>query len=109
MKTIFLTAAACFFLSGQAFAMTDAECKAMWTQADANSDGTLNGAEADRYMAMMRMAKIPRRDGYACPACGTAPSVRPQNQIRDTNEFDRSPPVERARPLQMVLDWIRSS
>jgi hypothetical protein len=59
MKTIFLTAAACFFLSGQAFAMTDAECKAMWTQADANSDGTLNGAEGDRYMAMMRMANKP--------------------------------------------------
>ena len=27
--------------------------------------------------AMMRMAKIPRRDGYACPACGTAPIIGP--------------------------------
>ncbi len=56
MKPIFLTAAACLFLSGPAFAMTDAECTTMWKQADANSDGMLNGAEADRYMAMMRVA-----------------------------------------------------
>jgi hypothetical protein len=56
MKAIFLTAAACLFVGGPAFAMTDAECNTMWTQADANGDGMLNGAEADRYMAMMRVA-----------------------------------------------------
>jgi len=27
--------------------------------------------------AVRRMAKIPRRDGYACPACGTAPIIGP--------------------------------
>jgi hypothetical protein len=56
MKSIFLTAAACLFLSGPAVAMTGSECATMWKQADANSDGVLNGAEADRYMAMMRVA-----------------------------------------------------
>jgi hypothetical protein len=56
MKIFFLAAATCLFLSAPAFAMTDAECTTMWKQADANSDGVLNGAEADRYMAMMRVA-----------------------------------------------------
>jgi hypothetical protein len=56
MKAIFLTATAFLFLSGPAFAMADAECATMWKQADANSDGALNGAETDRYMAMMRVA-----------------------------------------------------
>jgi hypothetical protein len=59
MKPLFLAAAACLFLSGPALAMTDAECTTMWKQADANGDGTLNGGEADRYMAMMRVANKP--------------------------------------------------
>jgi hypothetical protein len=59
MKPIFLAATACMFLSGPAFALTDAECTTMWKQADANSDGTLNGTEADRYMAMLRVANKP--------------------------------------------------
>lgn len=56
MKAIFLTAATCLFLSAPALAMTDAECTTMWKQADANKDGLLNGTEADRYLAMMRLA-----------------------------------------------------
>jgi hypothetical protein len=38
-----------------ALAATDAECQAMWTKADANKDGKLNDAEAQRYLAMMRV------------------------------------------------------
>lgn len=56
MKKILIAAIACTCLGGPALAMTDAECSAMWKQADANADGTLSGAETDRYMAMMRMA-----------------------------------------------------
>jgi hypothetical protein len=56
MKKLFLIAAGCLFLSAPAFAMTDEECTAMWKQADTNADGTLSGAEADRYAASMRVA-----------------------------------------------------
>ena len=56
MKIFFLTVAACLLLSAPAVAIPDAECATMWKQADANRDGLLNGAEADRYMAMMRVA-----------------------------------------------------
>jgi hypothetical protein len=38
-----------------AVAATDAECQAMWKKADANKDGQLSDAEAQRYLAMMRV------------------------------------------------------
>src|SRR3982751_5274177 len=47
-------AAACFALP--AYAATDAECKDMWKRADANGDGVLSDAEAQRYAAAMRVA-----------------------------------------------------
>ena len=56
MKYIFLAATALLGLSGPALAMSDADCATMWTQADANADGMLNGAESDRYAAWMRSA-----------------------------------------------------
>ncbi len=56
MKTFFLSAIACIALGAPASAMTDAECQAQWKQADINSDGILSGAEANRYLAMMRTA-----------------------------------------------------
>ena len=69
MKTIFLAAAACLFLTAPALAMTDAECAALWTQADANGDGALSDAEAGRYMAMMRIAnKTMSADGVITQA-----------------------------------------
>jgi hypothetical protein len=37
-------------------AMTDAECVAEFTKADANKDGKLTGSELDRYAAAMRIA-----------------------------------------------------
>lgn len=63
MKKILLTAAACLFISAPAFAMTDADCTAMWKQADTNADGTLNGTEGDRYAAWMRLADKPMAEG----------------------------------------------
>ncbi len=59
MKNKLLAAAACLFMSSPALAMTDAECMAMWKQADVNSDGTLTATETDRYAAWMRMAEKP--------------------------------------------------
>lgn len=38
-----------------ALAATDAECQAMWKSADTNNDGQLSDAEAQRYLAMMRV------------------------------------------------------
>ena len=69
MKAIFLVAVACLFSTGPALAMTDAECTAMWTRADANGDGVLSDAEAGRYMAMMRIAnKAMSADGVITQA-----------------------------------------
>lgn len=56
MRKLLLTAAACLALSAPALAMTDADCATMWKQADMNNDGALNGAEANRYTAWMRVA-----------------------------------------------------
>ena len=59
MKQKLLAAAACLFISGPAFAMTETECADMWLQADANADGTLAVTESERYPAWMRMADKP--------------------------------------------------
>ena len=56
MKNLFLTPLALLLLTLPATAMTEEECTNLWKQADANGDGTLNGVEADRYLAMMRMS-----------------------------------------------------
>ena len=40
-----------------AYAATDAECEEMWKKADANNDGVLSDAEAQRYSAAMRVAE----------------------------------------------------
>ena len=57
MRMLALTAVAgllCFL--APAFALTDEECAAMWKTADANGDGVVSGAEADRYDAAIRAA-----------------------------------------------------
>lgn len=60
MRTVILSGsvlmAATLLSVSPSLAATDADCTAMWTQADANGDGTLTGAEADRYSAWMRLA-----------------------------------------------------
>lgn len=44
-------------------AMSEAECTAAWTAADANKDGMLSEAEASRYYAALRVAQKPVTDG----------------------------------------------
>jgi hypothetical protein len=69
VKAIFLVAVVCLFSTGQALAMTDAECTTMWMRADTNGDGVLSDAEAGRYMAMMRIAnKAMSADGVITQA-----------------------------------------
>ncbi len=65
MKSFLMTAAACLLLITPAFALTDAECNSMWSQADANNDGSLSGGEAIRYAAWMRI------NGQSVPADST--------------------------------------
>ncbi|MDI1283733.1 MAG: hypothetical protein PSV46_05010 [Reyranella sp.] len=40
---------------GIAAASSEAECAEQWTQADTNHDGVIAGAEADRYLAYIRI------------------------------------------------------
>jgi putative membrane protein len=57
MKKMFaLAVVATCVAGGPAFAATDAECQDMWRKADANSDGSVSGNEAIRYMSFMRVA-----------------------------------------------------
>jgi hypothetical protein len=46
-----------------AYAMTDAECAAALTKADANADGTVTEAEGGRYFAALRIADKATTDG----------------------------------------------
>ncbi len=56
-KTILAVAAitAASSLFAPAWAASDADCQAMWKQADANADGSLSDNESMRYVALMRI------------------------------------------------------
>jgi hypothetical protein len=57
MKKMFALAVVAACMAGvPAFAATDAECQDMWRKADANSDGSVSGNEAIRYISFMRVA-----------------------------------------------------
>ena len=49
-------------MASPAAAMTEAECAAAWTKADANKAGTVTEAEAGRYFAALRVANQPVTD-----------------------------------------------
>jgi hypothetical protein len=55
MRGILAVAALATCIAMPAMAMTEAECSALWTKADANSDGILTDGEATRYLAAMRV------------------------------------------------------
>jgi hypothetical protein len=67
MRTAFLWGSvvmtATLFNVAPSLAATDADCTAMWVQADANGDGTLTDGEADRFSAWMRIANKSVPDG----------------------------------------------
>ena len=65
MKTLFASAiAVTLILAVPAVAMSEADCKAEFTKADANKDGALTETEASRYVAAMQIA------GKAMPSDG---------------------------------------
>jgi len=53
MMLVAATAVACAAMP--VYAASDADCQAMWTNADVNKDGVLSDAEAQRYAAAMRV------------------------------------------------------
>lgn len=64
MKPLFAVAAVgAAMICTPAFSMTDAECAAAWTKADANADGTVTEAEGGRYFAALRIADKASTDG----------------------------------------------
>jgi hypothetical protein len=56
--TILAGAVALACLASPAFAASEAECNDMFKKADTNGDGVLSDAEANRYLAMMRVGNI---------------------------------------------------
>jgi len=57
MKRFLIAGAALLALgTTSAFALTDAECAAMWKSADVNGDGKMDASESARYGASMRVA-----------------------------------------------------
>ena len=65
MKSAIKVACVCALLLSPtaAFAMSESDCAAAWTKADANNDGKLTEAESARYYAAMRVANKPVADG----------------------------------------------
>ena len=63
-KIAFIAFATALSLSAPAMALTDDECNSMWKNADANNDGMISGAEADRYAASLRIANKTVPDSF---------------------------------------------
>jgi hypothetical protein len=57
-RTILVGAMALACLTTPAFAASEAECDDMFKKADRNGDGVLSDAEANRYLAAMRVANV---------------------------------------------------
>ena len=55
MRVLFAAAVALSCLAAPALAASDADCQALWKNADRNGDGSLSDAEATRYLAAMRV------------------------------------------------------
>jgi Peptidase propeptide and YPEB domain len=90
-----------------ALAATDAECQAMWTRADTNKDGKLSDAEAQRYLAMMRVhdyKKVPANNDVdqasfmeACKADVFAPQKAETGApLKGANSFTEGQARDRA-------------
>ncbi|HJQ57824.1 MAG TPA: hypothetical protein VJ890_13000 [Vineibacter sp.] len=106
MKRLAVVAAIAAGIAMPAAAMTEAECDALWRKADANSDGTLNDAEAARYLAALRVHNrtIPA-DGritaatfkQACLADDfKTTAVDPQAPLKGANSFTEGQAKDRA-------------
>lgn len=105
IRTIPLAAIAIIFCT-PAFAATEAECNQMWKQADANSDGSLSGAEANRYSASMRV-----RD-KTVPSDGTISKAafleNCKSDVFTTAAVDAGAPLEGANSFTegQAQDWV---
>ncbi len=94
MKNTILIATTILFISGPAFAATEAECTTMWKQADLNSDNTLSVGESERYSAMLRLAeKTMPADGLITEPMFTENCL---NDVFATAVMDEGAPLEGA-------------
>lgn len=106
MKLIFLAAVGCLALTAPALAITDEECATMWKQADTNNDGSLSGAEAERYAASMRIR------GKALPADNTISKDRfvedCKADVFTAAAVDPGAPLEGANSFTegQAKDWV---
>lgn len=53
----------CLGLAGALHAASDADCRSEWRAADGNGDGVLEGPEAARYLAYLRLRRDPLPEG----------------------------------------------
>ncbi len=92
----------CVAIPGIAAARSEAECAEQWTQADINHDGVIAGAEADRYLAHLRVRNqvTPPDDGRI-----TQDSFMQACQI-DT--FIANAPAEPGAPLKGANSFTQS-
>ena len=102
-----LLVAGCVAVPGLASAASEADCAAQWTNADANKDGVLAGAEADRYLAYLRIrAQVtPPEDGrimqdrfmQACQGDAFMPrDLDPGAPLKGANSFTEGQARDRA-------------
>ena len=101
-----LLVAGCMALPGIAAAASEAECADQWTQADTNHDGVIAGAEADRYLAYIRIRSqvTPPEDGRITQdrfmqACQSdtfiAKAPEPGAPLKGANSFTQPRPATR--------------
>lgn len=106
MKRIVMAAAVATCFVMPAAAMTDAECDGLWRKADVNSDGFLTDAEANRYLAAMRVHNrtlpadnriSPAAFKEACRANDfTMAKMDPNAPLKGANSFTEAQAKDRA-------------
>lgn len=105
-KLVLLLAASAVSATTPGWAASDAECQALWTKADINTDGVLKDSESVRYAALMRVAdravategSITRAEFLdACRADAYAPARADADApLKGANSFTEGQATDRA-------------
>lgn len=104
--------ACCATVPASAWATSEADCAAQWKSADGNTDGTLVGPEADRYLAYYRVrAQVMPVDGRIgqqdfMKACQSdvfmAKAPEPGAPLKGANSFTESQARDRAMAAGLI-------
>jgi hypothetical protein len=105
-SALVLLMACCAAVPASTWAASETDCAAQWKSADGNSDGTLVGPEADRYLAYYRVrtqvmpvdGRISRQDFMkACESdVFMAKAPEPGAPLKGANSFTESQAKDRA-------------